>query len=55
MEAGGDKIEVANLENPTVAEEVLLKNNDITLSAIHDAIDEKKFEQIKNIEMDHEA
>ena len=49
------KIEIANLENPTVAEEVLLQNNDIALSAIHDAIDERTFEQIKNIEMAHEA
>ena len=49
------KIEVANLENPSTAEEVLLQNNDIALSAIHDAIDERIFEQIKNIEMAHEA
>jgi hypothetical protein len=42
-------------ENPTAAEEVLLQNNDIALSAIHDAIDERTFEQIKNIEMTHEA
>ena len=34
------KIEIADLENPTTAEEVLLQNNDIALSAIHDAIDE---------------
>ena len=38
-----------------MAEEVLLQNNDIALSAIHDAIDERTFEQIKNIEMAHEA
>ena len=49
------KIEVANAEAPTVAEEVLLQNNDIALSAIHDALDERTFEQIKNIEMAHEA
>ena len=48
------KIEIEDLENPTVAEEVLLQNNDIALSAIHDAIDERTFEQIKNIEMAHE-
>ena len=35
------KIEIANAENPTMAEEVLLQNNDIALSAIHDAIDER--------------
>ena len=34
---------------------MLLQNNDIALSAIHDAINEKTFEQIKNIEMAHEA
>ena len=44
------KIEMADPENPTAAEEVLLQNNDIALSAIHDAIDERTFEQIKNIE-----
>ena len=49
------KIEVANVEAPTIAEEVLLQNNDIALSAIHDALDERIFEQIKNIDMAHEA
>jgi hypothetical protein len=44
------KIEIANLDNPTTAKEALLQNNDITLSAIHDAIDKRTFEQIKNIE-----
>jgi hypothetical protein len=38
------KIEIADLENPTVADEVLLQNNDIALSAIHNAIDERTFE-----------
>ena len=38
-----------------MAKEVLLQNNDIALSVIHDAIDERRFEQIKNIEMAHEA
>ena len=42
-------------ENPIVAEELLLQYNDIALSVIHDAIDERIFEQIKNIEMTHEA
>jgi hypothetical protein len=37
------KIEIADLENPTTAEEVLLQNNDIALSTIHDAIDERTF------------
>ena len=31
------------------------KKYDNALSAIHDAINEKTFEQIKNIEMAHEA
>jgi hypothetical protein len=34
---------------------VLLQNNGIALSAIHDAIGEMTFEKIKNIEMAHEA
>jgi hypothetical protein len=49
------KIEIANKEAPTITEEVLLQNNDIALSAIHDALDERTFEQIKNIEIAHEA
>ena len=49
------KIGRTDPENPTAAEEVLLQNNDIALSAIHDAIDERTFEQIKNIEMAYEA
>ena len=49
------KIEIGDTENPIAAEEVLLQNIDIALSAIHDAIDERTFEQIKNIEMAHEA
>ena len=35
------KIEIEDPENPTAAEEVLLQNNDIALSAIHNAIDER--------------
>jgi hypothetical protein len=49
------KIEVTNEEAPIVTEEVLLQNNDIALSAIHDALDERTFEQIKNIKIAHEA
>ena len=37
------KIEVANPEAPSMAEKVLLQNNDIALSAIHDALDERTF------------
>ena len=49
------KIEIANEEAPTATEEVLLQNNGIALSAIHDALDERTFEQIKNIKRAHEA
>jgi hypothetical protein len=49
------KIEIADQETPIATEELLLQNNDIALSAIHDALDERTFEQIKNIEMAHEA
>ena len=49
------KIEIGDLENPTAAEEVLLQNNDIALSAIYDALNERTFEQIKNIEIVHDA
>ena len=37
------KIEVANPEAPTTTEEILPQNNDISLSVIHDALDEKTF------------
>ena len=43
------KIEIGDPENPTTTEEVLLQNNDIALSAIHDAIDERIFEQIRTL------
>ena len=33
------KIEIANEEAPTTTEEVLLQNNGIALSVIHDALD----------------
>jgi hypothetical protein len=49
------KIEIEDMKNPTPMKEVLLQNNDIALSAIHDAIDERTFESIKNIEMAHEV
>ena len=35
------KIEIGDPKNPTATKEVLLQNNDIALSAIHDAIDER--------------
>ena len=49
------KIEIDDEEAPIAAEEMLLQNNDIALSAVHDALDEKTFEQIKNIERAHEV
>jgi len=49
------KFEVADVENPTTVKKVLLQNNDIALSAIHDVLDERTFEQIKNIEIAHDA
>jgi hypothetical protein len=49
------KFEVADPENPIAAEEVLLQDNDIALSAIHDALDERTFEKIKNIEIAHDT
>ena len=49
------KIEIANKEAPIAVEEMLLQNNDIALSAIHDVLDERTFEQIKNIEIAHDA
>ena len=35
------KIEIEDEEAPTATEEMLLQNNDIALSAIHDALDER--------------
>jgi hypothetical protein len=55
VEGGDTKIKVANAEAPTATEEVLLQNNVIALSAIHNALDERTFEQIKNIKMAHET
>ena len=47
------KIEIDDEEAPAAVEEMILQNNDIALSVIHDALDERTFEQIKNIEMAH--
>ena len=49
------KIEIEDEGAPTAVEEMLLQNNNIALSAIHDDLDERTFEQIKNIERAHEA
>ena len=40
------KIEIADPVTPIATEEVLLQNNDIALSAIHDAVDERTFEAL---------
>ena len=40
------KIEIEDEEAPTATEEILLQNNDIALSAIHDAVDERTFEAL---------
>ena len=49
------KIEIEDEEASIAVEEMLLQNNGIALSAIYDALDERTFEQIKNIERAHEA
>jgi hypothetical protein len=49
------KFEVANLEAPTPVEEKKLQCNNITISALHEALDDKTFEQVKNIEIAHDA
>ena len=49
------KIEIDDKKAPITTKKMLLQNNDIALSAIHHALDERTFEQIKNIEMAHEA
>ena len=43
------KIEIDDEEAPIATEEILLQNNDIALSVIHDALDERIFEQIKKL------
>ena len=40
---------------PPPPKKCYFQNNDIALSAIHDVLDERTFEQIKNIERAHEA
>jgi hypothetical protein len=49
------KFEVANMEAPTPVEERKLQCNDIALSSLHEALDDKTFEQIKNLTDAHEA
>jgi hypothetical protein len=49
------KFEVANPKAPTPVEEKKLQCNDIVISALHEALDDKTFEQVKNIEIAHDA
>jgi hypothetical protein len=49
------KFEIADPKHPITTKETLLQNNDIALSAIHDAVDERTFEQIKKLEIAHDA
>jgi predicted oxidoreductase len=49
------KFEVANPESPAPVEEKKLQCNDIAISALHEALDDKTFEQVKNIEIAHNA
>jgi len=49
------KFEVANENAPTPVEEKKLQCNDIAISALHEALDGKTFEQIKNIKIAHDA
>ena len=43
MEGGRNQNRDCDTENPIAPEEVVLQNNDIALSAIHDAVNEKTF------------
>jgi hypothetical protein len=45
----GTKIEVANAKTPIAAEEVLLQNNNIAPSAIHDALDERTLNKSRTL------
>jgi len=49
------KFDMANENAPTPVEENKVQCNEISISALHEALDDKTFEQIKNIEIDHDA
>ena len=49
------KFEVANDHAPTLVEEKKLQCNDIATSALHEALDDQTFKQIKNIDIAHGA
>ena len=48
------KLEIRDEGNPTNEEEKKLQFNDIAVSALHEAFDDKVFEQVKNLEVAHE-
>lgn len=49
------KFEVANPEAPTPNEERKLQCNDLAISALREALDDKTFEQVKNIVIAHDV
>jgi hypothetical protein len=49
------KFKVANSEAPTPMEEKKLQYNNIAISAHHEALDDKTFKQVKNIEVAYDA
>jgi hypothetical protein len=49
------KFEVANTEAPTLMEEKKLHCNDIAIIVLYEALDDKTFEQVKNIKIAHDA
>jgi hypothetical protein len=49
------KFKVVNLEAPTPMEEKKLQCNDTAISSLHVALYDKTFEQVKNIEIAHDA
>ena len=55
MEGGGDQIWGSRSGESHRSQRGVAKNNDIALIAIHDALDERTFEQIKNTEIAHDA
>jgi hypothetical protein len=49
------KFKVANPKAPILVEEKKLQCNDIAISALHETLDDKTFEQVKNIKIAHDA
>ena len=50
-----NKFEVARMDAPTPVEEKKLQANDIAISALHEALSDNVFEQVKNITIAHDA